>query len=148
MKKLLLLTLVLCSFSSFAQSDPQKLIDEFFSRYKSKSPADAVDYIFSTNKWMTEAKDQIENIKFKLNGTIKVVGNYYGQNLITKKTVGEHLALYTFLVRYDRQPLRFNFVFYKANDQWTLYNFSYDDSIDEELKESAKAYRLKENVDY
>ena len=124
------------------------MIDEFFSRYKGKSPADAVDYIFSTNKWMSESKDQVGNVKFKLNGTLKVIGNYYGQNLIAKKTVGEHLAFYTFLVRYDRQPLRYNFLFYKANDQWAILNFSYDDGIDEELKEAAKSYRLKENVEY
>lgn len=148
MKKLLLLTLVLCSFSSFAQSDPQKLIDEFFSRYKSKSPTDAVDYIFSTNKWMNDSKDAIENVKFKLNNTVKQIGTYYGFNLIAKKTVGDHLSLYTFLIRYDRQPLRFTMLFYKANEQWSLYTFSYDDSIDEELKEAAKAYKLKENLDY
>ena len=148
MRKLFLLTFIIGSSSCFAQNDPQKIIDEFFSRYKSKSPIDAVDYIFSTNKWMTESKDQIENIKFKLGSTLKLLGSYYGQNQITKKTLGEHLTLYTFLVRYDRQPLRFNFLFYKANDQWVILNFSYDDSIDEELKEATKAYRLKENADY
>jgi len=148
MKKLFLITLVCCSFTGFAQNDPQKMIDEFFNRYKSKSPTDAVDYIFSTNKWMVNSKDQIENIKFKLNGSLKLLGDYYGYDLIAKKTVGDHLSLYAFMVRYDRQPLRFSFFFYRANDQWSLYNFSYDDSIDEDLKEAAKAYRLKENVDH
>lgn len=148
MKKLFIITLVVCSFSTFAQTDPQKMIDEFFTRYKSKSPADAVEYIFSTNKWMNDSKDQIESIKIKLNSTVKQVGDYYGYNLIAKKTVGEHLAFYTFLVRYDRQPLRYNFLFYKANDKWAILNFSYDDGIDEELKEAAKPYRLKENMDY
>jgi hypothetical protein len=31
---------------------------------------------------------------------------------------------------------------------WRLQNFKYDDSIDEELEEAIKAYRLKENLDY
>ena len=148
MKNSFLIALVFAFFTTVAQDDPQKMINEFFTKYKNKGTNEAIDYIFSTNKWMTESTDQISNIKFKLNNTIKVLGTYYGNDLISKKTIGDHLTLYTFLVRYERQPLRFNFMFYKANDQWVIYNYSYDDSIDEELKEAAKAYRLKENLEY
>lgn len=35
--------------------------------------------------------------------------------------------------------------FYKANDTWRVNNFSFDESIDDELGEAAKIYRLKEN---
>ncbi|GHM98874.1 hypothetical protein WSM22_03640 [Cytophagales bacterium WSM2-2] len=147
MKKIIFLGMLFCSFASLAQTDPQKMIDEFFNRYKSKNPNDAIDYIFSTNKWMADTQDQIDNIKFKLNGTLKLLGEYKGFNPITKKTIGEHLSFHTFLVRYDRQPLRFNFLFYKASDQWAMYSFSYDDNLDEELKEAARAYKLKENLE-
>jgi hypothetical protein len=146
MKKLILIGLLLYSFNGFAQNDPQKIIDEFFSLYK-KNPNGAVDYIFSTNKWMNDSKDQIENVKFKLNGTLKLLGDYAGYNLITKKVVGDQLILYTYIIKYDRQPLRFSLLFYKPSNEWRLHNFSYDDSLDEELTEAAKAYRLKENID-
>lgn len=148
MKKVILIGLLFCSFSALSQNDPQKMNDEFFTRYKTKGANEAIDYIFSTNKWMSESKDQIENVKFKLNGTIKSIGDYHGFNLIAKRTIGDHLSFYTFLVRYERQPLRFNFLFYKANDQWAIYTFSFDDNLDEELKEAGRAYGLKENADY
>lgn len=148
MKKLLLIGLLCCPFSSFAQNDPQKMIDEFFNQYKNKSADAALDYIFGTNKWMDNSKDQIESVKFKLNGTLKLLGDYQGYDLITKKSVGDHYSLYSFMVRYDRQPLRFSILFYKPNDQWRLMNFSYDDNLDDELEEAAKAYRLKENLDH
>lgn len=147
MKKLILIGLVLCSITSLAQDDPQKIIDRFFNLYTTKSPNDAIDYIFATNKWMADSKDQIENVKFKLNGTLKLLGDYAGHNLVAKKTVEEHLALYTYMVRYDRQPLRFSLLFYRPSSEWRLLNFSYDDSLDEELQEAAKAYRLKENLE-
>lgn len=147
MKRNILIALLLCSFNVLAQDDPQKIIDRFFEIYNTKSANEAVDYIFSTNKWMNESKDQIENVKFKLNGTLKLLGDYVGYNLITKKTVGDHLSLYTFMVRYDRQPLRFSMLFYKPSSQWKLLNFSYDDNMDEELQEASKAYRLTENFD-
>jgi hypothetical protein len=147
MTRNILIALLLCSFNVLAQDDTQKIIDRFFEIYNTKSANEAVDYIFSTNKWMNESKDQIENVKFKLNGTLKLLGDYVGYNLITKKTVGDHLSLYTFMVRYDRQPLRFSMLFYKPSDQWKLLNFSYDDSMDEELQEASKAYRLTENFE-
>jgi len=147
MKNIILFAMVLLSFSAFAQNEPQKIIDEFFKLYKEKGPSTSVDYIFSTNKWMSESKDQIENVKFKLNSTVKLVGDFAGYSLITKKSIGDHLALYTFMVRYDRQPLRFSMLFYKPTNDWKLYNFSFDDGMDEELKEASKAYRLKENFD-
>jgi hypothetical protein len=148
MKKITLLALLFCSVNVLAQTDPQKMIDEFFKLYKEKSSDAALDYLFGTNKWMDESKNQIEEVKFKLNGTVKQLGGYEGFNLITKKTIGDHLSLYTFMVRYDRQALRFSILFYKPSDQWRLMNFSYDDNLDEELKEAAKAYRLKENLSY
>jgi len=148
MKKVLPIVLLLISVNSFAQNDPQKMIDEFFNLYKSKGVDTSLDYLFGTNKWMDNSKDQIEGVKFKLNGTLKMLGEYYGYNLITKKSVGDHYWLYTFMVRYDRQPLRFSILFYKPNDQWRMMNFSYDDKLDDELEEAAKAYRLKQNLEY
>lgn len=148
MKKLFLIGLLFYSFNSSAQEGPQKLIDEFFNLYKNKGTNEAIDYIFSTNKWMKDSKDQIESVKIKLNGTLKQIGDYNGYNLITIKTLGDHLSLYTFMVRYDRQPLRFSLLFYKPQEQWRLQNFSYDASIPDELEEASKAYRLKENLDY
>ena len=147
MKKVIFIALLFSSFNGFTQNDPQKIIDEFFNLYKNKSATEAVDYAFSTNKWMNESKDQIENVKFKLNSSLKQLGDYYGYSLITKKTLGENMTLYTFLIRYDRQPLRFTMIFYKPNSQWRLQNFSYDDKLDEDLEEAARAYRLKENFE-
>lgn len=147
MKKLLLLVILFSSMTAVAQSDPQKLIDEFFNRYKNKSPDDAVDYIFGTNKYMAKSTEQIENVKYKLNSAVTLIGKYYGYDFLTKKTAGPNLIIYTFLVRYDRQPLRFNFAFYRANDQWVIFNYSFDDSVTEELKEATKISLLKENLE-
>ncbi|HYG03875.1 MAG TPA: hypothetical protein VD927_15615 [Chryseosolibacter sp.] len=148
MRKIILLGMLLHSVACVAQDAPQKMIDRFFDLYKTKSADEAIDYIFTTNKWMDDAKDDIENVKFKLNSTLKQLGEYEGYNLITTKSVGDHLTLYTFMVRYDRQPLRFSLLFYKPSAEWKLLNFSYDDDLSSELDEAAKAYRLKANLEY
>lgn len=148
MKKFITLCLLFISVNALSQNDPQKLIDEFFKLYNNKSSDAALDYLFGTNKWMSESKEDIENVKFKLKSTIKQVGNYYGYDLITKKTISNKMALYSYFIRYDRQPLRFTLQFYNPNGTWRLQNFSYDDTFDEELKEASKSYRLKENLEY
>lgn len=146
MKKAFLICLLLYSKSILAQNDPQKIIEEFFVKYKDKNSDIALDYLFSTNKWMDSSKDQIENVKFKITSTVvKAMGEYYGSELITKMNVGDKILNYTYLLRYDRQPIRFNFLFYCPNGKWQLQNFSFDDKIADELEEASKVYRLKYN---
>lgn len=139
------LSCIICYGQGTTQS-PEELIKEFFSIYKSESPENALNNIFNTNKWIKESQDQIDNISIQLTNTASLMGDYYNSKLITKASVGEDLIMYSYLVKYERQPLRFVFTFYKPNENWQLQNFQYDDAIDEELEEAIKAYRLRENL--
>lgn len=128
-----------------AQTTTEEITDEFFKTY-TESPLKAIDYIFGTNKWMIERnKDGIENIKTQLTSFLGLVGDYYGYEKITEKSVGASYKLISYMIKYDRQPVRFTFVLYKPKDKWQIQNFQYDDSLDDELEESGKVYRLKEN---
>ena len=145
--KTLILILFLAAFVTnvYAQNSTEEITDRFFKTYE-KSPQKAVDDVFGTNKWMMERnKDGIENIKTQLTSFLGLVGEYYGYEKITEKSVGESFKLVSYMIKYDRQPMRFTFVFYKPNDKWQVQNFQYDDNLDDELEESGKVYRLKEN---
>ncbi len=149
MKNLVIIVLLFCSLDLLAQDEPQKIINEFFKLYRDKNSDVALDFLFGTNKWMNDSKDQIENVKFKINSTVvKSMGEYYGYELLTTKTVGEKLIFYTYLVKYDRQPIRFSFLLYNPNGQWRLQNFSFDDAFKDDLQEASKSYRMKENLEY
>ncbi|MBL7872643.1 MAG: hypothetical protein JNM78_13590 [Cyclobacteriaceae bacterium] len=149
MKKLVIMILLFCSLDLVAQNEPQKIINEFFKLYKDKNSDVALDFLFGTNKWMNDSKDQIENVKFKINSTVvKSMGEYFGYELLTTKTVGEKIIFYTYLVKYDRQPIRFSFLLYNPNGQWRLQNFSFDDAFKDDLQEASKSYRMKENLEY
>jgi hypothetical protein len=127
---------------TIAQVLPDSLIKTFFETYtidKNKS----IDNIYSTNTWSTRVKDGVDNIKKELNGlTVDYMGNYYGFELITKKQFSESFILYSYMVKYERQPLRFIFKFYKPNKKWILYSFAIDSNIDDEIEQAAKLYYL------
>ena len=143
MKKLLLIAVItVLSITVYGQSTPDELIKNFFTTY-SKNPGKAVEDIYTTNPWSVRIKDGIENIKKEVNGyNVDYVGKYYGYELITKKQFSESFVLYSYMVKYDRQPMRFVFKLYKPDDKWTLYSFKIDTNLDAEIEESAKLHYL------
>ena len=96
----------------------------------------------------TRIKDGIETVKQEVNKyTIDYVGKYYGYELITKKQFSESFILYSYMVKYNRQPMRFIFKFYKPNDKWTLFEFTIDSDLDDEIEQAAKLYYLNLDKD-
>lgn len=143
MKKLLIVLLISISGTLFAQSSPQELIDTFFATYE-KDAGKAVKELYGTNKWTERVKDDIDKVIGTVNSfTESYMGKYYGYEIITKKKFAESFELYSYLIKYDRQPIRFIFKFYKPNDNWVLYSYALDDSLDDEIQEAAKLYHLK-----
>jgi hypothetical protein len=143
MKKLLIVLLISASGTLFAQSSPQDLIDTFFATYE-KDAGKAVKELYATNKWTERIKDDIDKVIGTVNGfTESYMGKYYGYEIITKKKFAESFELYSYLIKYDRQPIRFIFKFYKPNDKWVLYSYALDDSLDDEIQEAAKLYYLE-----
>ncbi len=143
MKKLLIVLLISISGNLFAQSSPQDLIDTFFKTYE-KDAGKAVKELYATNKWTERIKDDIDKIIGTVNGfTESYMGKYYGYEIITKKKFSESFELYSYMVKYDRQPIRFIFKFYKPNDKWVLYSYALDDNLDAEIQEAAKLYYLE-----
>ena len=142
----LIVVLTVLSLTSYGQT-PDDLIKKFFNDYP-KNTNRAVDDLYSTNPWTTRIKDGIDNIKKELNGYNEdFVGKYYGYELITKKQLSESFVLYSYMVRYDRQPMRFIFKMYKPNNKWSLYSFSVDSDLDDEVQEAAKIFHLNLDKD-
>jgi hypothetical protein len=48
-------------------------------------------------------------------------------------------------VKYDKQPVRFIFIFYKPKTTWNIYTFQFNTNLDEELTNAASVDLLKEN---
>jgi hypothetical protein len=129
----------------YAQDQPQDINKKFFELYKLKNSDDAMDYLFSNTSYVENIKEGIDDVKRQLKKQISQIGLYYGADLLSTKTAGPNIVLYTYLVRHAMQPLTFYIMFYKPNDKWQMQSFKFDNSISDDLEEASKLYRSKEN---
>jgi hypothetical protein len=117
---------------------PESLIDKFFKDY-AVSPSKAIDDIYNTNVWTKNSKEGIENMKREIASyTLDYMGKYYGKELITKQKCTESFELHYYMVKYDRQPMKFVFEFYKPNNKWMLYSLMINADLDEDAEQAAK----------
>lgn len=122
---------------SYSQDDSQRLINNFFTTYE-KDKGQAFDSIFKSNPYFT--KTQISYIKDTLNKFLSQLENYCGYELVHTQFPGnsKSMVLYYYIVKYERQPVKFVFVFYKPKETWMLYNFLFNGEVDTDLIDAAK----------
>ena len=105
-----------------AQTSEQEIIDNFFEKY-SDDPIEALDYLYGTTKWVDADGDGVKQLKSQLRQYQEVVGAYHGEEFLYAGRIGESFSTFVYFVKYERQPIRFTFEFYKPSDKWILFSF-------------------------
>ncbi len=121
--------IVLLVISACSNDQPDIIMVTFFDKYENESIDSAIDYLFSTNKWMADSKDEVNQIKTNLNESVRGLGKYYGYENISSQDINKNVKQYVFQLRYDLQPLRFKVTFYKPDNEWRVQNFQYDSKL-------------------
>lgn len=125
---------------------PEEMMEIFFKKYKNEGATAALNDIYKKNEWVNPASEDVQNLIRQMSGlTEDYVGKFYGYEMILEKKLSDSFILKSVLVKYGRQPLRFTFQFYKPNDKWVFYGFSYDANLTDEIKEAAKLYNFRLN---
>ncbi|MBP8156569.1 MAG: hypothetical protein KAX81_06035 [Leadbetterella sp.] len=133
--KLLVLGLYLISSDTFGQITPKSTAEKFFKEYQNLGVTKSIDNLYASNKWMEFSAEAVSGLKTQLDAlTLDFVGKFHGYELIKEQKIGENYIFLTYLGRYDRQPIRFDFEFYKPNTTWQIHSFSFDDKFGEDLK--------------
>jgi len=126
-----------------SQDTPIILIEKFFDDYEKIDISTALENLYKTNDWVGKSNDMIIQLKAKMKLELEneeFIGKMHGYETIAIKSVNSNLKLFSYLVKYDRQPIRFTFQFYRPNDKWMIYSFKYDTDLTDELEESARVY--------
>lgn len=134
-KKISLLSmLVMFTCNSFSQeNNDSALIAKFFTLYEEEGIFKSLEYIYSDNFWISRDVGVSDTITNQLEKVVNLLGNYYGFELIKKAKLGTCYVVYSYLLKYDRQPLRFVFILYKPNNEWRFQSFNFDGNIGEEM---------------
>jgi hypothetical protein len=142
----LILILISCTQNKKVEvSEPEKIVTKFFETYKSDGPKEALGTLLPTNKYISKAG--ADSVAIKLESLTKDLGDFQGVEKVRERKYGESITLLTYIVKYPQRPLRFNFKFYQPGNGWRIQNFSYETEFIDELDETVKPYRLKENLD-
>jgi len=139
MRNLLLFSIAMafCFYSQTVKSqNPEEISEKFFKFYVENGSDPALDYIFSTNKWLNNEKGYVDNVKAALKSGIAILGQYYGYELMEKKTLTESYVILTYMLKYDRQPIKFMFYLYKPKDKWQIQSFGMDDKVGREQEKA------------
>jgi hypothetical protein len=116
----LFLFLMASVLSLSGQDTPEKIITDFFETYSENKPDKAIDDLYIYSPWLNSEDDAVIKLKTQFRDLKQLVGAYNGFELLTKKSLGDCFELYVYLVKFDRQPFRFTFEFYKPKDSWII----------------------------
>lgn len=111
----------------------QAIVEEFFSTLESNGSEAALEQLFDHNPYADRLSDQIAMLSNQYSSAESVMGTYRGYELLIETKVADRVVHQQYLVMYDRQPLRFDFAFYKAEDEWSFQNFAFSSDVMEEI---------------
>ncbi len=125
--------IILFSFLSweitFSQTGCDSIPEKFFSVFDKKGSDAAVDWVYSTNKYIRSNIQASLKVKTELKKIISLIGAYKGYELMEKKVASPSYVHLYYLAKFERQPLKFTFVLYKPADKWQLQKLQFNDKI-------------------
>ena len=126
------------------EKSPEDYVNIFFDLYRNRSPVAAADYIFANNPYIFEKQESVQDLKTKIGNLEKMLGKERGFFLVQNRDFGGTIRVISYIVKYDRQPLRFIFVFYKPADRWLTYQFNFDNAMDDSILNQGKTLEFRD----
>ncbi len=120
------------------KADYHVMVDAFFRRLQEGRVGDAATHFLNQNPWFAQDPDTVEKARARLLSVTKVLGRYYGYQLVAEKAVASRLVHASYLALYERHPLRFGFLFYKPDDVWRPLLLEFDDDFSHEIRNSVR----------
>lgn len=113
----------------------QIVTDEFFTLLGEDGGTEALENLFSYNSYIGRVSDQVSMLTNQFESAERIIGSYMGHELLIETRLADRVVHQQYLVLYERQPLYFDFIYYKANDEWTFQNFEFSSDVIEEIKQ-------------
>jgi hypothetical protein len=116
------------------------ITNRFFDKIQRNEYTQALDELLSQNKNIDLFDSSFVKLKEGYKDINEFSGKYIGNTLLKKRNINNVVAIYSYLVKYEKKFYRFVFTFYRPNKSTIIFKFAYDDLIILELEESLKMY--------
>jgi hypothetical protein len=103
-------------------------IDRFFKTLKTGDYAGAYETFLAG----TRMGQQKEKVSYQVSKTEEAFGHYGKLNnaeIYDNFSIGHNIIVLTYLTRHENQPLRWRFIYYRADKSWMLINMGFDDPL-------------------
>lgn len=134
MRHIFLGLFLLLSLYTFSQEKFDSLPNVFFKILEQKGSDQAIDFIYSSNKYISGNLAANLKVKAELKKIISLIGNYNGSEIIDTQFISLSYIRLSYLAKFDRQPLKFNFTMYKPKNNWQLQQLKFDDKVSKGFK--------------
>lgn len=117
---------------SSTSTETQKIVTSFFKTYKGSGPRDAINQLLKSNNYISN--ENADSLGINLERITKDFDGFQDYEIISIKDYGNSIQQITCVVKYSQLPLRFNFRFYKATDNWRVQDFNFQTSFMNEIE--------------
>ena len=138
-------TILIALFTLSAALQAQEFeadIGVFFDLYKKGEIEQAVDTLYKSNPYVSSVSDQIKNVKTQLGSLTGLMGELHSIEKIDTFMVGKSMVHITYIGIYDRQPVRFEFQFFKLESDWRIFSFAFDADVFDDIETLAQPQAL------
>jgi hypothetical protein len=103
-------------------------IDKFFKGLKAGNYADSYETFLAGTR-LGAQKEKMSVFISKTQEAFGIYGKLNDYEIFDNYSVGSNVVVLTYLSRHDVQPLRWRFIFYRADKTWGLINMGFDDVL-------------------
>jgi hypothetical protein len=103
-------------------------IDKFFKGLKAGNYADSYETFLNGTR-LGAQKPKMSTFISKTQEAFGIYGKLNDYEIFDNYSVGSNVIVLTYLTRHDLQPLRWRFIYYRADKNWLLINMGFDDFL-------------------
>lgn len=117
------------------QTDYNTIVTHFFDQVKAEKFTDAAHVLVDTNPQDAYNIEKHEAVARGLQTISQHFGAFEDFKPLVSKNLGDAIGYVYGVGRYEKDPIRFEFVFFKSGDDWRIWRYDFSDNFLDEIRE-------------
>ncbi len=106
-----------------------KSVEAFMAALQKGEVDAAYDGLLTHPGWASQ-QQQVAALKEQTRKALTLYGQLLGCEFVKEQKYGKSLVRLVYIMKSEQKPLAWEFYFYKANSDWEMVNFNFNDKYD------------------